>query len=129
MDALVHIHSWHRWVVLAVLLFVGLLGLVRAQQGAAWGEGSERPFTLATIIVDLQLTLGIVLWIGNKGWDEDFFIRVIHPTGMLLAAVVAHILVARARKGDSVKAYRLAAMGLLAALVIVALTIPRYAWF
>lgn len=129
MDVLLQTHSGYRWIVLAALLGVGILGLVRSAQGAEWSKGTERPFTLATIVFDLQLALGIALWIGNKGWDQDFFIKVIHPLGMILAVGVAHMAVVRARKGDPTKAFRMAGIGLLAALVIVAAVVPRDAWF
>lgn len=129
MDAVLDIHTWYRWVVIAVLLGVGIFGLARARRGATWSEGSDRPFTLATIIYDLQLAIGIVLWIGNKGWDQDFFIKVIHPVGMLVAAGVAHMALVRARRSAVSRAYPTAGIGLLAALVIVALTVPRYSWF
>ncbi len=129
MDAVVDIHSWYRWVVLAVLLGVGITGLVRASRATSWSEGAERPFVLATILFDLQLAIGIVLWIGNKGWDQDFFIKAIHPLGMLLAAGVAHMAVVRARKAGSTSSYRVAGIGLLASLAIVAAVVPRYAWF
>ena len=129
MDVLVEIHSWYRWAVLAVLLGVGILGVTRAAQGTPWSGASERPFSLATIIFDLQLALGIVLWIGNKGWDQDFFIKVIHPVGMLLAAGVAHMALVRARKIDGPSSYRIAGAGLIIALVIVASVVPSYAWF
>lgn len=129
MDVVLDIHSWFRWVVLVALLAVGVLGLVRSGGGAAWNEGSDRPFTLATIMLDVQLALGIILWIGNSGWDQSFFIKVIHPVGMLLAAGVAHMAVVRARKGPATSAYRVAGLGLLVALVVVAATIPRDAWF
>jgi len=114
---------------MVALLAVGVLGLVRSRGGAAWAEGSDRPFTLATIMLDVQLALGIILWIGNSGWDQSFFIKVIHPVGMLLAAGVAHMAVVRARKGPATSAYRVAGLGLLVALVVVAATIPRDAWF
>ena len=129
MDFLVDIHSWYRWVVLVVLLAVGVGGLLRSRQGAQWSSDSERPFTLATILFDLQLAIGIVLWIGDKGWDQDFFIKVIHPVGMLLAAGIAHMALVRARKGDEQRAYATAGAGLLVALVVVAALIPRSAWF
>ena len=129
MDFLLQTHSGYRWIVLAVLLGVGTLGLVRSAQGAAWSKNAERPFMLATIVFDLQIGLGIALWIGNKGWDQDFFIKFIHPLGMILAAGVAHMAVMRARKGDPAKAFRMAGIGLLAAPVIVAAVVPRDAWF
>ena len=129
MDFLVDIHSWYRWVVLAVLLILGVGGLVRGRQSAQWSNDSDRPFTLATILFDLQLAIGIVLWIGNKGWDQDFFIKVIHPVGMLLAAGIAHMALVRARKSDAGKAYATAGGGLLLALAVVAAVVPRDAWF
>ena len=129
MDFLVDIHSWYRWVVLAVLAAVGVGGLMRGRQGATWSKDSDRPFTLATILFDLQLAIGIVLWIGNKGWDQDFFIKVIHPVGMLLAAGIAHMALVRARKSDASRAYATAGAGLLVALAVVAALVPRNAWF
>ena len=66
MDVVLDIHSWFRWVVLVALLAVGVLGLVRSVGGTAWDEGSDRPFTLATIMLDMQLALGIILWTGNS---------------------------------------------------------------
>jgi hypothetical protein len=129
MDFLIDIHSWYRWVVLAVLLAVGVGGLIRGRRGAQWSKDSDRPFTLATILFDLQLAIGIVLWIGDKGWDQDFFIKVIHPVGMLLAAGIAHMALVRARKSDASRAYATAGAGLLLALVVVAALIPRSAWF
>ena len=129
MDLILDIHSWFRWVVLVALLAVGMIGLVRSMRGEGWIEGSDRPFTLATVMFDLQLALGIVLWVGNSGWDQSFFIKVIHPVGMLLAAGIAHMAVVRARKGAASSAYRVAGLGLLVALVVVAATVPRDAWF
>lgn len=129
MDAVVDIHSWYRWVVLVVLLGAGITGLVRASRGTPWTEGAERPFVLATILMDLQIAVGIVLWIGNEGWDQDFFIKVIHPLGMLLAAAVAHTAVLRARKAAAASSYRAAGIGLLASLAVVAAVVPRDAWF
>ncbi len=129
MEFLVDIHSWYRWVVLAVLLSGGVLGVAKFIRDVAWSDGAERPFTLVTIIFDLQLAIGIVLWIANEGWNQDFFIQVIHPIGMLLAAALAHVLVSRAGKLAETRGYLLAGGGLLAALAVVALSVPRYAWF
>jgi hypothetical protein len=128
MDFLVEIHSWNRWVVLVALLASGFIAIRRALQKAAWSDGSERPFTLATIIFDLQLAIGIVLWIGNKGWDQDFFIKVIHPIGMILAVSIAHMAMIRARKGDAAKAYMTVGVGFVAVLIVIAGLVPTYAW-
>lgn len=130
MDVVLDIHSWFRWAVLVALLAVGVLGVARSiGKRAEWRDGSDRPFALATVMFDVQLALGIILWIGNKGWEQSFFVKVIHPVGMLFAAGVAHMALVRARKGPASSAYRIAGLGLVVALVIVAVTIPRDAWF
>jgi hypothetical protein len=125
-DTLVDIHSILRWLVLAVLLGGGIVGLAASRRpGAAF----RRPvFSVAAIVVDVQVTLGIVLYLFNEGWNEGGFIAVFHPIGMLLALGFVHALLARTRataaEGHPGAANRIAGAGLLVALVIVVGAIP-----
>ena len=79
------------------------------------------------IVVDVQVTLGIILWIFNSGWDQGFFIAVFHPIAMILALGVMHMAIARGRrtaKTDHAAGNRMVAMGMLITLVLVFAAIP-----
>ena len=128
-ETLVDIHSIVRWAVLAALLAAVVYGFTRASGGASWTSKAGRPFTWSLMLIDIQVLIGVIVWISRKGWELGAFRAWIHPVGMLVALGVGHALVGRAGKAEGAGAYRLAAFGLLAALVIVAVSIPRDAWF
>lgn len=124
MDTLVTVHSLVRWVVLVALVAAAGLALTRSRAGAAWAEGADRPFAIASVLFDIQLTLGIILWIGTQAWSDNLFIGVIHPLGMIAAAGVLHVFIGRARKAASAQSYRTVLIGLAATVVLVLLAIP-----
>ena len=97
MDVLVTIHSVFRWVVLAALVGAAIYGVVRALRRDPWSPGSARPFAIATVVLDIQVLIGIVLWILSQGWEANPFLAIIHPVVMLLAVGVAHVAVRRSR--------------------------------
>lgn len=121
MDTLVTIHSWFRWVVLAALLGSAVLALVRASRGDSMEGGADRPFAVTAILFDLQVTLGLILWIFDKGWTKGFFIAAVHPLFMLLAVGAFHAFVSRARRTAS---FRVVGVGAVVALAIVVAAIP-----
>lgn len=92
------------------------------------GEAFADPvFSGIAIVVDLQVTLGIVLWLFNSGWDQGFFIAVIHPIAMLLALGVTHMAIVRGRrtaKTNHAAGNRIVAMGMVIALVLVLAAVP-----
>lgn len=124
METLAVVHSVVRWLVLAALVAVAGIAFSRQRAGAAWAEGSDRPFALTTVLFDIQVALGIVLWIGTQAWADNLFIGVIHPLGMLASAGILHASVGRARAAASSASYRTILLGFAIGLVLVLLVIP-----
>lgn len=120
-DTLQTIHTWTGYAVFAVVLLVGLWGTSRSKAGR---EFEATPFSLTMVAVDLQVTLGIILYVVGEGWDFGAPLAYIHPGVMLLALVVGHIGVARARRERMVDAaHRMAGRALLFTAVLVAIGI------
>jgi len=124
MDTLVVVHSVVRWLVLVALVAVAGIAVSRSRAGADWAGGADRPFALTAVLFDIQVALGIILWIGTQAWSDNVFIGVIHPLGMLAAAGVLHASVGRARTAASPGSYRTLLTGIGVTLVIVLLAIP-----
>ena len=128
-ETLVTVHSIWRWLVLVGFAVALVYGLTRSSDAAPLDKSTSRPFTFALMMLDIQVLIGLLVWITNRAWELDVFLAWIHPVGMLLALGVGHAIVGRATKSGTTTAYRTAAFGILAALAIVAATIPRDAWF
>ena len=121
METLVTIHSWTRWLVLAALIAGILIGVERYRSKAEW---KPSVYQLAVMVVDIQVTIGIVIWIFDDGWSETFFFKVIHPVFMLLALGIGHMGVAVAKKRDNVRSWLIASGSLVVALVLIIGAIP-----
>lgn len=112
------IHTWTGYAVFVLVVAVGVWGVSRSKAGR---EFTATPFSVTMVALDLQVTLGIVLYVIGEGWDFDAPIAYFHPAAMLAALAVGHIGVARARRENMVDAaHRLAGRGLLVAAVLVA---------
>ncbi len=125
LDTLVTVHSLLRWLVLVALIGGLVVAFAAARRP---GEAFADPvFSGIAIVVDVQVTIGIILWLFNSGWDQGFFISVIHPIAMLLALGVAHMAIARGRrtaKTNHAAGNRVVAMGMLISLILVFAAIP-----
>ena len=121
MDIIVDSHSWLRWLVLLALIGGAGIGFVRNSRGEPWQEGF---FSLAVIVVDVQVLLGIIVWIFNSGWDQGFFFAVLHPLFMLAAVAVAHVGLVRARKRNDTRSNLIVAWGFVISLVLVVMAVP-----
>jgi vacuolar-type H+-ATPase subunit I/STV1 len=124
--ALLTAHSIVRWLVLLGLLATAVAGITIVFRKETWVPGYARMVAITVGIIDLQVTLGVLVWIVSKGWELSPFLAYLHPVGMLAAAATAHVAAARARKHS----WGMTAItaGLLATLAIVVLLIPRDAW-
>lgn len=128
--ALVSFHSFWRYPVLiaAVLALVVSLGawLGPTAQRTVLQPVVRRAASLYIIVLDLQVLVGIVLWIG-KGWYAmpGTFFRAEHPATMLLAMIAAHVgLVMAKRNRLPTGAARAVAIGVVVSFVLVLVGIP-----
>lgn len=121
METLVDIHSWLRWLVLAAVGAAAVAGFVGFSTKKDW---NDRGYSIAAIIVDVQVTIGLILWLFNEGWDQGFFIAVIHPVLMLAAVAVVHIVIKRARAQGGSQAHLTAAIGMTVSLVLIIAAVP-----
>jgi hypothetical protein len=103
--AVLFIHSWLRWLVLAFGLGLLLTSIGGVRTRAEWAPKHERLHTAFILVLDLQLLLGLLLYFvlspitamamhnfGAAMKDAQLrFFGVEHIFTMLLAVVVAHI--------------------------------------
>jgi len=136
--AILIIHSWVRWAVVAA----GLIAFVRAVSGAAgnrsWRPSDDKAGFWFTMALDVQLLLGLALYFFLSPYTAqamgDFgaamknaalrFWAVEHVFGMLLAVVLAHVGRVRTRKADSLRRHRVAAIFFGLSLLLLLLSIP-----
>lgn len=126
-EVLITVHSIVRWLVIAGLLATVVAGATLWSRKEAWSMGYTRIVAITVGFFDLQVLLGILVWVTNKGWGLDFFHAYLHPLGMIGAAVIAHVAAARLKKQPGSAFGPTAA--LFASLAIVVLLVPRGAWF
>lgn len=132
------LHSLTRW---GVVIF-GLVAIIRALMGwlgtRPWGSTDDRLGLLFTSFLDLQVLLGILLYIVSpitSGALKDFgaamgnssirYFAVEHWLLMIVAVIIAHIGRSRSKKatGDKAK-FKQAAIFYIVAFVIILLAIP-----
>lgn len=137
-NAILHLHSGLRWVVLILLLVVVYRSLTAGKRPF---NDMDRKYGLFTMIVcDIMLLIGVYQWLAG-GWGlssfqhQDMkvvmqnatmrFFAIEHPIGMLIAIIMVHIGKSYAKKTipDPVKHKRtLLFFGL--ALLIILISLP-----
>ncbi|MBA2449039.1 MAG: hypothetical protein H0V51_13535 [Chloroflexi bacterium] len=125
MDFLTILHSIWRWAVLlaAVVALVGALGGWLGQLSPRLA--ARRAGTFYTVALDVQVVLGLILWVGKGWYATPGFFRFEHPTIMLLALVVAHAGQALSRRAESPRAAaRTVAIATAVSLALVVVGIP-----
>ena len=132
-------HSWIRWLVVALALaLVGtsMWGWLRRRP---WGLGHDRLHFSFILAVDLQLGLGLLLYLGVSPLTRAFladpggnlavrdlrFFGLEHITMMLLAVGVAHVGRMLARRTDEdPRRHRAAAVAGVVFLLLVLVAVP-----
>lgn len=82
-------------------------------------ETAERVYRMTAVTVDIQVALGIVLWLAASGWSLGFTQGWLHPVVGIAALGVLHAFVGRARKTHPEMAQRTFRTGIIIALVLV----------
>lgn len=128
MEFILTIHGWVRWLVALVALVAiirSIMGLVQKQSYT----GTDRQLlSVFTIVMDINLLLGLILLFGlGGGFPMN---RIEHATTMIIAIVVAHSTAAWRKSDDAAKKFRnnLIAVVVALALIFVGVTRLRGGW-
>lgn len=138
-SAVLLLHSWLRWVVIVGVLLALIRGIAGWGGARRWTSTDDGVSRLATIALDLQALLGLLLYVGLSptvaaaftnlgGAMRDPALRfflVEHAFGMIVALALVHIGRVRARRApDNGNKHRALAIFFGLALVIVLGSIP-----
>ncbi len=121
METLVTVHSWVRWLVLGALLAGAVSGLDRYRRRVDWKSSL---FQVGVMTIDVQVSIGVVIWIYDDAWSETFFFKVVHPSFMLTALAVAHLGMALAGRRADLRSNLIAGGSFAAALALIIGAIP-----
>lgn len=121
MQQLVTIHSWIRWLVLIALVAGMTLGFIRRRSEGEW---SPHYYQLMVMVVDIQVAIGVSIWLFYDGWKRGFFFSVLHPVSMLLALAVAHGAFVIAKKRNDARAWLIMSTGSALSLALIVAAIP-----
>lgn len=80
---------------------------------------AERVYRLTAVAVDIQVALGIVLWLASSGWGLGLMQGWIHPLVGLAALGVLHAYVSRARSAGPEGGNKVFRTGIILAVVLV----------
>jgi hypothetical protein len=132
-------HSWVRWVVILAALYAIFRAIAGASARRPWGPADERAASWLIISVDLQLLLGLLLYLVLSPFTwraaDDFgsamrnpalrFWLVEHAFGMLIGTALAHVGRVRIRKtADAVRKHRVATTFFILALLAFLVSTP-----
>lgn len=123
LETLVTVHSGVRWLVLAGLLTGGIVGLIRYRKRADWEPGL---FQVGVMTINIQIVIGVVIWIYDNTWSETFFFKVVHPAFMLTALAVSHLGLAVAKRRRDTLSNLLVGSSFIVALALIVGAIPWY---
>ena len=133
------LHSVLRWVVLAFGLLAAMRGITGVRSRRDWTPADETAGRWFVIALDVQLLLGLALYVRLSPMTalafQDFgsamgsavlrFWAVEHLFGMLVALALAHVGRVRIRRAaDAARRHRTAAIFFGLALVAMLVTIP-----
>lgn len=115
---LIILHSWTRWAVIIVGLVAVFRAIAARSSGRAWNSADNTTGRLYTIVLDVQVLLGLLLYLfasptvaiarqnfaASMGNDTTRFWLVEHPFAMILALALAHVGRGRVRKATADRA-------------------------
>ncbi|MFZ5825689.1 MAG: hypothetical protein ACOY94_15440 [Bacillota bacterium] len=124
MEILVMTHALWRWLVLLAAV-LAVAGAAVARRGAAPGW-ANRTGLIYTISLDVQVLIGLIIWLMGRWWQGDPFYAYIHPLLMLLAVGVAHMGRRREKRRQAGQPVGGELFAYAGSLVLVMLGVPWY---
>lgn len=102
MDFVLILHNIMRWVVVLLAIYA----LVRMYKGVfgkgEFVEGDRKALSWFSISLDVQLLLGLVLYIGGRWWQNSIrFFAMEHISIMIVAVVLAHLAVVFSKRAET----------------------------
>jgi hypothetical protein len=129
MEWLVTIHSYWRYLVLIAAIVAVVLSLLAYLGSRPWDRLTDRASLIFTIAMDVQLLIGILVWLLADYSPDNSYLRWIHPLMMIVAVAIAHVGRARADRAEDSRAKGLqATIFFVLSLVVVLVAIPVYSW-
>lgn len=77
-----------------------------------------------SIALDVQVLLGLIIWVGRSRWVGDAFFAFIHPLTMILALGMAHMGTGRERRAQAEGSGGAGLIPYLASILLLAIGIP-----
>lgn len=111
----INVHMWWQYIVLLAVVS----SLFFAFRSAMMDKTAETVYRVTAVTVDIQVGLGIVIWLANSGWSLGFMQGWLHPIVGIAALGALHAFLGRARKGHPEMANRTVRTGLIIAIVLV----------
>lgn len=134
MQIIFTLHSLWRWVVLLAALAAIIKALLGWFGKGDWTNLDNRLGLVFTIAFDIQLLLGLIVYIGTftgahapRWYGSIGRLSGEHVALMFIALVIAHIARSRARKAEAaVSKHRTAAIGFVISLILVVIRMPTW---
>ncbi len=120
-------HSGWRYVVLLMLAVTIIKMLIGVFGKGSWSNLDDWLNRLTPITIDIQVLLGIILWIMQQRWNgADFLASWEHPIIMIVASALTHATSTRVKNAptDAAK-YQTGLIGYAIAGFVVALGVAR----
>ena len=114
MDFFFQAHQGWQYVTLAALIASIAFSFQREMTST-----SEKIYRITAVTIDIQVALGIVLWIFDSGWNLGFMQGWLHPIVGLAAVGAVHAVVSRSKDLDPAEANQRIRWGFIAVLVLV----------
>jgi hypothetical protein len=132
------LHSWIRWAVILAGLYAFARSVLGASRRSQWTPADDRAGFWFVTAIDFQMLLGLILYFFLSPFTvqalHDFggamkdptlrFWAVEHVVGMVIGLALVHIGRVRARKTDSLRRHRVAAIFFGLALLLIFASIP-----
>lgn len=125
-------HSWLRWIVVAVAIWL-LVASLRATRD--WAARDDKRAAALVGLADLQMLVGLLLWLGvspiaEAAWHSGFaepvllVFGLLHPVLMIVATIVLHVGKGRVENAPAKRKHRLFAKTVIAWTVLAVVAIP-----